>query len=146
MMAGGFAGLLDLDVEFKGTSRFEIRRRLGAGGMGVVYEAFDRERKAPVALKTLRALDENSLYRFKNEFRSLADLRHPKLARLGEMYCESGQWFFTMELVNGESFLSYVWDAEHIAPSHAATADSPTLVGKALQRPPKNGRRFDERR
>ena len=40
---------------FPGTARFEIRRQLGAGGTGVVYEAFDRERLAPVALKTLAA-------------------------------------------------------------------------------------------
>ena len=114
--------------------------------MGVVYEAFDRERQAPVALKTLRALDENSLYRFKNEFRSLADLRHPNLARLGELYCEAGQWFFTMELVQGASFLSYVWNAESLAPPHAASPESPTLVGKAFERPQPNGRRFDEKR
>src|SRR5262249_605408 len=45
--------------------RFEIVRRLGAGGMGVVYEAIDRERGGRVALKTLRQLDAGLLYRFK---------------------------------------------------------------------------------
>ena len=39
---------------FSGTPRFELRRRLGAGAFGVVYEALDRERNSLVALKTLR--------------------------------------------------------------------------------------------
>ena len=36
--------------EFSGTDRFTIRRRVGRGGMGVVYEAFDNERGTNVAL------------------------------------------------------------------------------------------------
>src|SRR5689334_17404847 len=97
--------------------------------MGIVYEAYDAERRAPVALKTLRALDEYTLARFKNEFRSLADLTHPNLVRLGELYCEANQWFFTMELVEGEHLLSYVRPESEQAPPQALDVrDQPTLT------------------
>ncbi len=91
------------------SERFAIVRELGRGGMGDVYEAHDRETGATVALKTLRQLSGESLYRFKREFRALADLQHPNLIKLGELYCEHEQWFFTMELVHGIDLLAYVW-------------------------------------
>ncbi|HZF48566.1 MAG TPA: AAA family ATPase [Polyangiaceae bacterium] len=96
------------DADFKGTERFEVIRRIGAGGMGVVYEAFDRERKAPVALKVMRTLEPETLFRFKNEFRVLEGIRHPNLIHLGELFEEGGRWFFTMELVHGQHFLDYL--------------------------------------
>jgi hypothetical protein len=94
--------------EFAGTSRFELRSRLGHGAVGVVYEALDRERNASVALKTLRRPTAESLLLLKNEFRTVQDLRHPNLVHLGELFEENGQWFFTMEFVNGVSFIRHV--------------------------------------
>jgi len=95
-------------VGFTGNARFELRRVLGEGGMGVVFEAFDRERQLVVALKTVRERDAQVLYRLKTEFRARADLDHRNLVRLGELLEDGGHWFFTMELVDGWAFLDWV--------------------------------------
>ena len=69
-------------TEFLGTTRYQPVRRLGAGGMGIVYEVFDRERGENVALKTLSRVDPSGIYDLKKEFRSLADVRHPNVVTL----------------------------------------------------------------
>ncbi len=106
--------VIDHDVpDFGGTARFRITRRLGQGGMGVVYEAYDRDKKVRVALKTLRNATADGLMRFKREFRAIADITHPNLVGLGELFEDQGTWFFTMELVTGVAFLEWVrpgWD------------------------------------
>jgi serine/threonine protein kinase/predicted ATPase len=88
--------------------RFKILRRIGAGGMGVVYEVYDRERDARVALKTLRQQDPHAIYRFKNEFRSLTELVHPNLVPLYELISDGSEWCFTMEFVEGVDLLTYL--------------------------------------
>src|SRR5512133_3813915 len=96
------------DVEFAGNERFEVRRRIGEGSFGVVYEAFDRERDSAVALKALRRYQTASLARFKGEFRALADMAHPNLVSLYELFCDGDHWFFTMEYVDGCDFLEFL--------------------------------------
>jgi hypothetical protein len=89
-------------------TRFTIVRRLGGGGMGTVYEAFDRERNARVALKVLRHVAPDTIVRFKREFRTLQGLYHPNLVRLGELIAEGDRWSFTMELLEGRPFIDHV--------------------------------------
>src|SRR5690242_6387887 len=83
-------------------------RRLGTGGFGAVYVAFDQTRGAEVALKKLERVNPSSLYRFKQEFRAMADLRHGDLVQLHELFAVEDTWCFTMELVPGVSFDRYV--------------------------------------
>jgi serine/threonine protein kinase len=97
-----------VDSELPGSDRFVVTRRLGSGGMGVVYEALDRERDRRVALKTLRDLDADGIYYLKREFRALAGVAHPNLVQLHELHSVGERWFFTMELVLGVDFLSWV--------------------------------------
>jgi serine/threonine protein kinase len=96
--------------------------------MGVVFEAFDRELGARVALKCLPSASPRAFFRFKQEFRSLQDLHHENLVRLGELVYESGQLFFTMELVEGCDIVSYCWHdeakASARAPVHSGSADA----------------------
>jgi serine/threonine protein kinase len=112
--------------DFAGTSRFKLKRMLGEGGMGVVYEALDVERGQKVALKTLRAFSADALFRFKREFRVLQALHHPNLVNLGELIEEGGQWFFTMELVDGVNFVKYVrGEDQQFRPSFDMPPDAP---------------------
>ena len=132
--------------------RFRLLRRLGEGGMGVVYEALDEERDTRVALKTVRTMSAEALARFKAEFRALQDLHHPNLVTLGELINEGDQWFFTMEIVEGNDFLAYVRSRDDardapdsIAPSsvgYASTKRIPIAVARGEELPAT----FDEAR
>ena len=91
-----------------GSSRFHMRRRIGSGAFGVVYEAFDPVRNEVVAVKALRRATPEALYRFKREFRSLTDIAHRNLVRLHELIAEGDQWLVSMELIRGTTFIDHV--------------------------------------
>jgi len=81
--------------------------------MGVVYEAYDSQRRERVAIKTLLSMDPARLYRFKQEFRTLADVSHPNLVRLHELVSGPSGWFFGMELVDGVDFKTWIRPSDH---------------------------------
>lgn len=91
--------------------RFDLIRTLGRGGNGIVYEAFDPLRRELVALKVLYERGPSYSYRLKQEFRSLAELRHPSLVALYELSVGPDEAYFTMERIVGHDFLSYVHEA-----------------------------------
>ena len=101
-------------TEFRGTERFTVRRQLGAGGMGIVYEVHDQVRNEVVALKTLLRAQAADIYRLKREFRSLADVAHRNLVSLYELVVDGAGCFFTMELVHGVNLVEYVRGSESL--------------------------------
>ncbi len=118
MLLGGELYYADVDVSLLGReappwgfdpgARYELRSRLGQGGFGVVYEAFDHELGMPVALKTLRHPGAGDAWALKREFRALADVAHPHLLTLYDLHVDEHRSFFTMELVRGTHFVEHV--------------------------------------
>jgi eukaryotic-like serine/threonine-protein kinase len=78
---------------------YEIRRVLGAGGMGIVYEAHDRLLKRRVALKLSHSSTAAST--LKREAQALAAIRHPSMVGVYAMGTHQGTEFLVMELVRG---------------------------------------------
>lgn len=130
--------------DFIGSSRFQVRRRIGSGAFGVVYEAFDAVKNATVAVKALRHATPDALYRFKREFRSLTDISHRNLIQLHELISDGDEWLVTMELIRGKNFVEYVWgrvnlfgaDLETEPDTHHHDADEETAA-EAAAAPPK---------
>jgi len=118
---------------FSGFDRYDIHRQLGSGGMGVVYEALDRDRNTLVALKTLKWLDPAAIAQFKNEFRALADVSHPNLVSLYELVVEHGQLYFTMELVRGVNFIEWIRPSTASPPTDTPSKPDETLATVRLQ-------------
>jgi predicted Ser/Thr protein kinase len=89
---------------------YRVLRRIGAGGMGVVYEAEQETPRRRVALKVLQAslLGEEALRRFKIEAETLGRLQHPGVAQVYEARHERDACFIAMEFVAGRTFDRWV--------------------------------------
>src|ERR1700761_4222912 len=125
--------------------RYQVVRRIGAGGMGVVYEADDVERGQKVALKTISNPDVEKIYQLKREFRALADLSHPNLVALYDLVVVKDSCFFTMELLDGEDLLTYLWGHKFEDPAEIATATLPPMpVATTLAQPVAGDNALDE--
>ena len=79
---------------------------LGRGAMGVTYKAFDTNLRCEVALKVIHPrylTDESSRARFLSEARAAAQLRHRNIASVFHLGSERNEYFYAMELVEGET-------------------------------------------
>ncbi|PRP99976.1 serine/threonine-protein kinase [Enhygromyxa salina] len=85
--------------------RYIIERRLGAGGMGVVYAAFDEELSRKVAIKLVRADRARSIEqdKLRHEARALAQLSHPNVVQIHEVGTEGDQLYLVMEYIQGRT-------------------------------------------
>lgn len=89
--------------------RFVIGRKLGEGGMGVVYQAYDSRDRREVALKVMKSsITGTARRRFEREFRSLSRLHHPHCLHVYEFGELDGGPFFTMDLFEGKPITSLV--------------------------------------
>ena len=85
-------------------NRFEIRARIGAGGMGAVYQAFDHTNGALVALKILHEGGEARNKQFLREGRIIAELHHPGVVRhIAHGKTAKGMPYLAMEWLEGET-------------------------------------------
>ena len=97
--------------------KYEIRREIGRGAMGVVYEAYDPAIKRIVALKTIRA-DQLSgeradviVARFRREAQAAGRLNHPNIVSIYDFGEDAGAWYIAMEFVRGRE-LKACFDAD----------------------------------
>ncbi|PYT22774.1 MAG: hypothetical protein DMG57_34145 [Acidobacteria bacterium] len=84
---------------------YRLLRKLGEGGMGVVYAAHDERLDRPTAIKMIRETGnaDEARKRFWREARSAASINHPNVCQLYEIGEEGGDLFIAMELLEGES-------------------------------------------
>jgi serine/threonine protein kinase len=125
---------------------FRIRRELGRGGMGVVYEAEQISLGRRVALKVLPfagALDPKQLQRFKNEAQAAANLHHQHIVPVYFVGCERGVHYYAMQFIEGQSLAGLIGElrrfegrkAGGLALSHSA-GEAKQFMAESFSLPP----------
>jgi WD40 repeat protein/serine/threonine protein kinase len=119
---------------------FRIRREVGRGGMGLVYEAEQISLGRRVALKVLpfaATMDPRQLQRFHNESRAAASLEHPHIVPVYGVGCERGVHYYAMKFIDGQSLADLI-AAQRPAPASGMCPppDAPPGQGPAAATEP----------
>ncbi len=114
------------DVPLRTLGDYTLRRQIGRGGMGVVYDAWQHSLDRQVALKVLPAgiaADNRAFVRFMREAKTAAQLQHQNIVAVYGMGVEQNTPYYAMEFVDGETL------AQAIAKLKEAEPESPTPFG-----------------
>ena len=106
---------------------YTLRRRIGRGGMGVVYQAWENSMDRPVALKVLPpgiSADPQASARFLREAQTAGKLNHPNVVRVYFTGVKDQTPFYAMELIEGETL------AQILAKTKDAEPETETPFGK----------------
>lgn len=90
---------------------FQLKREIGRGGMGIVYEAEQLSLNRRVAVKVLpfaSAFDARHLQRFRREAQAAAQLHHSNIVPVYAVGCERGVNFYAMQLIDGQSLAALI--------------------------------------
>ena len=120
-------------AEFTKLGKYEIRRELGRGAMGVVYEGYDPLIERVVALKTIRAdqlVGDNArdiIARFRREAQAAGRLTHPNIVSIYDFGEDAGVWYIAMEFIKGRELKEYFEANERFT-----TADAVRILTQIL--------------
>lgn len=104
--------------------KYIIEKKIGQGGMGIVYKCLDPEQKRSAAIKVLPqqfAADPAFLQRFKREVMTLQRLDHPSIVKIFDQGETDGSYYYAMEFIEGVSLDGLLDDRDKLPPMEAIT-------------------------
>ena len=110
--ARGLFGKVEADRDPQAIDRYKIVERLGSGGMGVVYRAWDPKLQRLVAIKLLHpefgTQSATANQRLRNEALALASIKHPNVVAVHDADIFGNQTFIVMELIEGQTLRQWL--------------------------------------
>lgn len=110
------------DLSGKTFGKYQLRERLGRGGMADVYKAYQPGMDRFVAVKLLHghlADSENFIQRFRREAQSVGQLRHPNILQVIDFDVEGDVYFMVMEYIKGDTLKAYIQEKGALSPDEA---------------------------